>query len=180
MDEKRQPNTLKHKKGAERVKQKTSSKKTGEAQKKLKAAEAEIESLKDRLLRTAAELDNIRKRTEREIAQIIRMANEGLIKDILPVVDDIERSLKTEPKTGKAKELHKGVDLIYQKLVSILEKYGLQSMESTGQAFDVDRHDAVLQVEAKDTPAGIVVEEHEKGYLLNDKVIRHAKVIVSK
>jgi molecular chaperone GrpE len=156
--------------------------KRGEEQlrKKLRAAQEEIESLKDRLLRTAAELDNYRKRTEREFAQVIQTANEAVIKDILFIIDDLERSLKSDPKGGKAKEFHRGIELIYQKLLSILSGYGLEPMNSMGKDFNVDQHDALLQVEKEDTPAGIVVEEHEKGYLLNGKVIRHAKVVVSK
>jgi len=156
--------------------------KRGEEQlrKKLKAAQEEIERLQDRLLRTAAELDNYRKRTEREFAQVIHTANEAVIKDILSIIDDLERSLKSAPKEGKAKEFHRGIELIYQKLLSILGRYGLEPMDSMGKDFNVDQHDALLQVEKVDTPAGIVVEEHEKGYLLNGKVIRHAKVVVSK
>ncbi len=154
--------------------------KAEECQKKLKKANKEIEELKERLLRRVAELDNYRKRTEREIANIIQNANENLIKDILPVVDDLERSLKISNSGEDDVEFRKGVELIYQKLMLILGKYGLEPMESVGTEFDVEKHDALLQISKKGTPAGVVVEEHEKGYLLNGRVLRHAKVVVSK
>ena len=146
----------------------------------LKEAKAEIARLKDRYLRTVAEMDNFRKRTEREMSRIIRSADEQIIKDILPVVDDLERSLKRSNKKGTSKEFHTGVSLIYQKMSAIFQNYGLEPMESEGKPFDVNLHDALLQIKKKGVPPGIVVEEQERGYLLHDRVLRHAKVIVSK
>jgi molecular chaperone GrpE len=182
MDGKSRAKNSKKKEAAKpRVSKKAPSKKKEiQLRKKLDAAEKEIERLKDQLLRTAAELDNFRKRTEREIASIINNANEGIIKDILPIIDDLERSLKTAPKGGKGKEFYKGFDLIYQKLLTALGKYGLEPMESIGKDFDVDQHDALLQVTKEGAHPSTVIDEHEKGYLLNGKVIRHAKVVVSK
>ena len=118
---------------------------------------------------------------ERSITcSIISNANENLIIELLPIIDDVERSLKSTPKGGKEKEVHKGFELIYQKLILTLQGFGVEAMTSIGKEFDVEEHDAILQVEQKETPSSIVVEEHEKGYLLDGKVIRHAKVIVSK
>jgi molecular chaperone GrpE len=163
------------------IEKRISQKKKGEKiQKRLKEAETEIETLKDQLLRTAAELDNFRKRTQREISQIIQNANERLIRDILSVIDDLERSLKIPKKKGEDKEFRKGIELIYQKLMTVLCNYGLESMESLNRPFDVERHDALLQIEKEGIPPGIVIEEHEKGYLLNGNVLRHARVLVSK
>jgi len=107
-------------------------------------------------------------------------ANEKLIIELLPIIDDVERSLKSTPKGGKEKEFRKGFELICQNLILILQGFGVEAMTSIGKEFDVEEHDAILLVEQKETPSNIVVEEHEKGYLLNGKVIRHAKVIVSK
>lgn len=169
------------KKGKKQAKPKTPTKsKEQQLRNKFKTVESENVTLKDQILRTAAELDNFRKRTEREFSQIIRNANEKILRDLLPVVDDLERSLKSAPKGGGKSDFHKGFELIYQKLISILQEYGLEPMESIGTDFNVEQHDALLQVEREDMPSGIVVEEHEKGYLLNGKVIRHAKVVVSK
>ena len=168
------------KKGKKQTRVKTPEKKEKQLLDKLKAANKEIEVIKDQLLRTAAEFDNYRKRMEREVARIISNANENLIIELLPIIDDVERSLKSTPKGGKEKEVHKGFELIYQKLILTLQGFGVEAMTSIGKEFDVEEHDAILQVEQKETPSSIVVEEHEKGYLLDGKVIRHAKVIVSK
>ncbi|MBN2030465.1 nucleotide exchange factor GrpE [bacterium] len=148
--------------------------------KKLKEAKQEISVLKDRLLRTAAEMDNYRKRTEREISQLIESANSGIVKELLPVIDDLERSLNSTHDEVTAKEFRKGIELIYQKLISILRSYGLKKIESLNTPFDVELHDALMQVEKKGVQSGLIIEEHEKGYYFKDKVLRHAKVIVSK
>ena len=146
--------------------------------KKLGLAREETQKFKDQLLRTAAEHDNYKKRTEREVAQIIQKANEKLILELLPVVDDMERSLKSNHQNDE--DILSGVKLIQQKLMTVLTNAGVEPLESIGQSFDVDKHDALLQIEKKSVDPDIVVEEHEKGYLLNGRVIRHAKVIVSK
>lgn len=148
--------------------------------KKFKAAEEEKHRLNDKLLRSLAELDNYRKRTDREKKQLVQNANQDLIRDLLPVLDDFERSLKTAPSTKEAAGFHRGVQMIYQKMMSILQSYGLEPVESAGDPFDVDRHDALLQVENDQFASGIIIEEHEKGYFLNGQVLRHAKVVVSK
>ncbi|HHS13236.1 MAG TPA: nucleotide exchange factor GrpE [bacterium] len=145
---------------------------------KLEQAEKTIAELKDQQLRLLAELDNVRKRSEREMGKIVLHANTELIRAVLPVIDDMERSLKSADK--KNAEFFRGVELIHQKLLQILQSFGLQVMETTGKPFDVDRHDALMQVNEEGIPSGHVVSEHEKGYLLHDQVIRHAKVIVNK
>jgi molecular chaperone GrpE len=101
------------------------------------------------------------------------------LKTILPVLDDLERSLKSSSENDVS-GFRNGVELIYQKLFSILKNQGLTPMETVGQRFDVEKHDALLQVEKKGTEPGMVVEEYERGYLLNGQVLRHAKVTVSK
>jgi len=157
------------------------SKKIALLNQKLRKKESEIESLRDTLLRSTADLSNFRKRTERDLQQRIQQANAGLIKEIVPVVDDFERSLKNElNEEAGTLRFREGVQLIYQKLLGILQKFGLEPMISLGRPFDVELHDALLQVEKEGVQPGQVVEEHEKGYLLFGKVVRHAKVIVSK
>ena len=156
-----------------------STKEVAKLKEALHKAESENEALKERLLRIAAEFDNTKKRTEREIAQIILAANKRLILELLPVVDDLERSLKISGDQDP-ESFRQGVELIYQKLASILKNNGVAPMESVGQPFDVEKHDALLQVEHPDAPSGVVVQEHEKGYCLHDAVLRHAKVVVSK
>jgi molecular chaperone GrpE len=172
-------------KGTANSKKKTDGEKTSNTKtvrttcrEKLRQAEKTIEELKDQRLRLLAEVDNVRKRSEREMGKVVLHANTKLIRAILPVIDDIERSLKSADK--KSAEFYGGVELIYQKLLQILQSFGLQVMETTGKPFDVDRHDALMQVNEDGIPSGHVVSEHEKGYLLHDQVIRHAKVIVNK
>ncbi len=144
----------------------------------LQKLQEENESLRERLLRTAAELDNVLKRTERERIGFIQSANAGLLKSILPVLDDLERSLKSFIETDPV-GFRNGVEMIQQKLISILKSKGLTEMETVGQTFDVDQHEALTQSKLEGVPPNQVVEEFEKGYLLNGLVLRHAKVMVS-
>jgi len=163
-------------------------KKTVSAAKKKEAAlKAEIEALKtqrddfqDRYLRSVAEMDNIRKRQAREIAHVLTTANEKVITDLLPVVDDFERSLKIPNDPEHAEAFRNGVEMITQKLAGVLKKYNVEPMVSVGEPFNVDRHDAMMQVEVEGVEPDMVVEEHERGYLIGEKVLRHAKVLVSK
>ena len=145
---------------------------------------SETDILKDQLLRTLAEFDNYKKRSQREMSQFMQTANEKLIIDILAVIDDIERAVKVskeiDSQDPKVQQFVQGVEFIYKKLMKTLETKGLKAMESIGQPLDVHLHDALMQIDAPGTESNTVVDEHEKGYYLYDKVIRHAKVIVSK
>ena len=135
------------------------------------------DTYKDQFLRKAAEFENYRRRTESDVANIIRNANEGLLLSLLPVLDDFERSLKHQ--SGDDDPVSKGIQLIYTKLLRILEGQGLVPFDSVGRPFDVEYHDALLQMPSADHPPQTVLEEVERGYKLNDRVLRHAKVIVS-
>jgi molecular chaperone GrpE len=139
----------------------------------------QVDQYKDMLLRKAAEFDNFKRRIENETANIIRFATESLIDDLIPVLDDFERSLKHSKESNEFDALGKGVELIYLKLVKVLEGRGVKAFETVGKEFSVDYHDALMQMPRKDLPPHTIIEEVEKGYMLNDKVIRHAKVIVS-
>ncbi len=134
---------------------------------------------KDQLLRRAAELENFKRRSETEIATIIRNSNENLLTALLPVLDDFDRSLKASADSTDLESLRRGIELIAQKLAKVLEREGLVPFESVGQPFDVAYHDALLQLPRADVPPHTVVEEVERGYRLRDKVLRHAKVVVS-
>lgn len=141
-------------------------------------AEKQAEYYKDLFLRKAAEFDNYKRRSELETSTIIRYASEDLITAILPVVDDLERSLKNS-KDQKDSPLVRGIELIYQKMLRILESEGVRTFESVGKEFDVHFHDALLLVPKEGVPAHTVLEEVEKGYMFHEKVLRHAKVIVA-
>lgn len=152
-------------------------------QKKIEKIQSEKEALQERLLRLAAEFDNYRKITAREVQERTRLANESLISDLLPVLDDLERfvSAGEDGKTiPDSKVFYDGIVLIYQTFKKILEKWGLEVIEAAGEKFDVDLHEALMMVESKEHPANTVAQELQRGYKLNDKVIRHTKVAVAK
>ena len=139
----------------------------------------QVDQYKDLLLRKVAEFDNYKRRVENETANIVKFATESLIEDLLPVLDDFERSLKHGKDAKESEALLKGIELIYQKLVKVLEGRGVKAFETVGKEFNVDFHDALLQIPRNDLPPHTVIEEVEKGYMLNERVIRHAKVVVS-
>jgi molecular chaperone GrpE len=149
----------------------------------LKAKNAELEKsvelYKDQFLRKAAEFENFKRRMENEYLNITRFANETLITEILPVIDDLTRSLKAGKARREFGAFYKGVELIHSKLMKILEARGLKAIEALGEQFNVDYHEAMMQVQKENVPPHTVVEEVEKGYMLHDKVIRHSKVIVA-
>jgi len=146
---------------------------------KLAEAQKAAEQIKDQLLRKAAEFENYKRRTEGEYANLIRSANESLILSLLPVLDDLSRSLRSGKERPDFDVFCRGIELIQNKLTRTLEGEGLKAFESKGKPFDVQFHDALLLVPSPDVPPHTVVDEVEQGYMLNDRVLRHAKVIVS-
>jgi molecular chaperone GrpE len=146
---------------------------------KLEEAQKAAESYKDQLLRKAAELENYKRRTDAEYGAIIRNATESVLTALIPVAEDFARSLKAGRDAGDGDAFWRGVEMIYAKLTQVLAQQGLIPFESAGRPFDVNYHDALLQIPRADLPPGTVVEEGERGYMLFDRVIRHAKVVVS-
>jgi molecular chaperone GrpE len=145
----------------------------------LEEAVKSAQAFKDQFLRKAAEFENYKRRSEAEYLSLVRNANETLIGALLPVLEDLTRSLKAGSSQPDGESFYRGVELIYQKLMKVLEAQGLAPFDSSGTPFDVNYHDALLQVARDDVPPGTVVEEIARGYKLNDRVLRHAKVIVS-
>ena len=146
----------------------------------LEAAKATIEKQKDKYLRLSAEFDNYRKRTLKEKAELIKNGGEKAISAILPILDDLERALQNMQKADDVKAMYEGIDLIYQKFLKGLSQEGLQKMEPVGEVFDTDYHEAVALVPApSEDQKGKVLDCVQTGYKLNDKVIRHAKVVVA-
>jgi molecular chaperone GrpE len=145
----------------------------------LAEAQALAEGLRDQLLRKAAEFENYKRRSEADFGVIIQNANEGLLRSLLPVLDDFGRSLGAGRDAQNHEALLAGVEMIRAKFLKVLEKQGVVPFESAGKPFDVDYHDALLQVPRSDMPPHTVIQEVEPGYMLHDKVLRHAKVIVS-
>ncbi len=148
--------------------------------KELEDLQKEYQSLKDQLLRLAAEFDNYRKRVERDMNGLIRSANADLVVSLLPIIDDLERSINAANGNQNASPLLEGIKLIQKNFLKTLQDQGLKPIESVGQPFDPEKHDALLQMPVDGKEPNIVIEEHVKGYEFKDRVIRHAKVIVSK
>lgn len=148
-------------------------------QKALDEANEKAAMLEDKYLRQAAEFDNYRKRTIKEKAELIKNGGERAIESILPVLDDFERALSNMAKDENAAEILTGVELIYNKFVGILKQNGLQKIETEGAEFNTDYHEAIAMVPTPDEELkGKVLDCVQAGYILNDKVIRHAKVAV--
>lgn len=146
---------------------------------KLAKSEADVADLKDRLLRQMAEFDNYRKRTMKEKAEIILNGSAGVVTDILPVIDDLERAIANSAKSEDYSALKEGVELIYNKLMHILEQKGLQKISPKNEPFDTDFHEAIAMIPApSEEMKGKVLDCAIDGYKLNDKVLRHAKVAV--
>jgi len=147
---------------------------------KIEQLEKERDDLKDKYLRKAAEFENYKRRTEQEFNSLTKYASEQLITDLLPVLDDFERSLHVSKDRREFGPFYKGVEMIYQKFKNLLESKGVKPIESEGKQFNVDLHDALMQSPREGVEPNTVIEEVEKGYMYKDKVIRHAKVVVAK
>ncbi len=135
----------------------------------------------DRMLRLQADFDNTRKRLEKEKQDFIKFANEGMIVELLNVLDDLERAVDlTESKHQDLPAFLKGIEMILAHLYDMLKEYGVKPIEAQDKVFDPNFHEALMQMENNDVPEHTIVEELQKGYLLNDRVIRTSKVKVSK
>ena len=146
----------------------------------LQTKEEEVAKEKKEYMFLMAEFDNFRKRTLRERSELIKNAAEKVLQGLLPIVDDFERGLDAIKDSSDAESVKEGMTLIYNKLVKYLGDNGVKAMDSTGADFDADIHEAIAMVPAdEETAAGKVKDTVQKGYTLNDKVLRHAKVVVA-
>ncbi|MBW6459568.1 MAG: nucleotide exchange factor GrpE [Bacteroidales bacterium] len=156
-------------------------KKTNPKDEEISLLEATVEELNDKYLRLYSEFDNYRRRTLKEKNDLSKTAAEDIMVSLLPVLDDLERALKSTLRSADDQEVvsKEGLVLIYQKFNSLLAQKGLEPITAMGETFNVDFHDAITNIPApSEEMKGRVVEEVERGYQLNDKVIRYAKVIV--
>ncbi len=146
----------------------------------LQKAEEEVEKEKKEYLFLMAEFDNFRKRTLRERSELLKSAGEKVLKGLLPIVDDFERGLDAIRDSSDAETVKEGMELIYNKLIKFLADNGVKEMASTGADFDSEFHEAVAMVPVGDSAAkGKITDTVAKGYMINDKVLRHAKVVVA-
>lgn len=150
-----------------------------EKDQKIAELQAKADELNDKYLRLYSEFDNFRKRTAKEKVELIQTGGEDVFKSILPVMDDFERAIKSNNETTDVKAVNDGVNLIYNKLKSTLTQKGLEEMKSLGETFNADIHEAITNIPAPtEEQKGKVLDELEKGYSLNGKIIRFAKVII--
>lgn len=142
---------------------------------------AERDELKDRLLRLAAETDNYKKRSEREKREFFKRANEGILKDLLPVMDNLERALEHAVEEGGSEAaIVKGLELTSQEFWKVLERHGVERVDALGQPFDPELHEAMMQQEDPEVDDNTVIGVLQKGYLFHGRLLRPAMVIVSK
>jgi len=139
----------------------------------------QVAELQDKYIRLAAEYDNYRRRTAKERLDLLRSAGEDILLNILPVVDNFERAMAAASTSTDVDAVKLGIELIYNKFTEFLKQKGIKEIESVGKDFDVDLHEAIVKIPAPDQDMkGKVVDVVEKGYYLNEKIIRYAKVVV--
>lgn len=143
------------------------------------SADEKYAELNDKFLRLYSEFDNYRKRTNKEKIELISNASAGLMKDLIPVLDDFDRAILNNENVTEIDALKEGFNLIFSKFKLLLESKGLKQMNAKGEAFDSELHEAIANIPTEDdTLKGKVIDDVEKGYFLNDKVVRYAKVVV--
>ena len=146
---------------------------------KIAELETQVKELQDKVLRKAAEFENYKRRTENDQFNLLNYAAESFIVKLLPIVDDFERSMRHIDDIDGNNSVKDGIKLVYEKLQKLLNEQGVKKMDTKGKPFNVDFHDALMQQKNDSVPPHTILEEIEPGYLYRDKVIRHAKVIVS-
>lgn len=164
---------------AETVEEAEAVEETDSLEKKVEELEDQLAKEKKEYLFLMAEFDNFRKRTLKEKSEIIRNAGENVLKGLLPVMDDFERGIKASESTADSDAVKEGMVLIYNKLKKYLAQNGVKEFDPADDTFDADRHEAISVVPVPDeSKKGKILDTVEKGYMINDKVLRHAKVVV--
>lgn len=147
---------------------------------KLGEAQVEAARLREQLLRTAADFDNFRKRSRREVEEAQRRGREAILKDLLPIFDNLERAASHAESAPDVKSVAEGVRIVTKQFVDTLERMGIKRIAAVGKPFDPSVHEAIQQLDSTEHPAGVVIAEVQPGYMLGDYLIRAAMVVVSK
>jgi molecular chaperone GrpE len=145
----------------------------------LAAKSDEVKNLNDKYLRLAAEFENYKRLAQRDQREQVKFANENVLRELLPVVDNLHRAVTFSKSPSGSNKLVEGVELTLKQFIESLSKFGVKQITSVGELFDPARHQAVASVESKDKPEHTVVEEHQSGYLLHDRILRPAMVTVA-
>jgi len=164
----------------EEIKSKDKRVKTKGSKEKLKEKEEEVKTLYDRLLRTQAEFENYKKRTEKEKSDLLKYASEEIIREVLQTVDSLEVAIKHARESNQSESITEGIEIILKQLLKSLERFGVRGFVSIGEKFDPNRHEAVVQVESAEHEPSTIIAESQKGYFLNDRLLRPALVTVTK
>ena len=153
---------------------------TADGREVLQAKDEELKALNDKYLRLAAEFENYKRLTQRDQREQTKFANETLLKELLPVVDNLQRALQfAQGETNTTNGLAQGVELTLKQFLETLSRFGVKPVKSMGETFDPSKHQAVASVESADSPPHTVVQEHQPGYLLHDRILRPAMVTVA-
>jgi len=147
---------------------------------KFESLEEEYNKLYDKYLRQVAEFENYKKRMNRDLTRRVEFANEELLREVLPIMDDLERTVQATEEDSSEEHLQEGIELVYNNFKNVLKRRGVEPIESVGEPFDPELHEAVMMQESDEYDSDIVMQEFERGYHLGEKVLRHAKVVVSK
>jgi len=147
---------------------------------KLEEMEKERDDNQDLYLRAKAEMENVKKRFQKEKQDLLKYANESLLKQLLPVADNLEKAIGHSQEQNSLKTLLEGVDLTLKGLMDTLNKAGVEPLEAVGEPFDPNFHEAMSEAESEEAPPGTVIQEFQKGYTLNNRLLRPAMVVISK
>ena len=148
--------------------------------KKLEEKEEEVKTLYDKLLRTQAEFENYKKRIEKEKSDLRKYAGEGILKEIIHTVDNLEMAIKHASESDQSESISEGMEIILKQLLKSLERFGVKGFVSIGETFDPNRHEAMIQVESAEHEANTIIAESQKGYFLHGRLLRPALVSVTR
>ena len=148
--------------------------------KKLEGKEEEVKTLYDKLLRTQAEFENYKKRIEKEKSDLRKYAGEGILREIIHTVDNLEMAITHASESDQSKSISEGIEIILKQLLKSIERFGVKSFISIGEMFDPNRHEAVVQMESEEHEPNTIIAESQKGYFLHDRLLRPALVTVTR